>query len=123
MGVVRDKILTRIIKGIADFKTFFPAQAKPTAAEIEMAWVFHGGIFYYGVRRYIYEMPALQEKEEMIANAIDGLPRWVSADVGGCRMPSDPPRSPNPAGNAFAPLFADRWIASNVRTFSSIRHG
>ena len=49
-----------------------PTQAKPTAAEIEMAWVFHGGIFYYGVRRYIYEMPALQEKEEMIANAIDG---------------------------------------------------
>ncbi|HAP09963.1 MAG TPA: TetR family transcriptional regulator, partial [Afipia sp.] len=49
-----------------------PTQAKPTASEIEMAWVFHGGIFYYGVRRYIYEMEPLQEKEEMIANAIDG---------------------------------------------------
>lgn len=71
VGVVRDKILTRIIKECR-FEAGLPTQAKPTAAEIEMAWVFHGGIFYYGVRRYIYEMPALQEKEEMIANAIDG---------------------------------------------------
>jgi hypothetical protein len=37
-----------------------------------MAWFFHGGVFYYGVRRYIYEMPDIQDKEEMIANAIDG---------------------------------------------------
>ncbi len=71
VGVVRDKILTRIIKECR-FEAGLPTQAKPTAAEIEMAWVFHGGIFYYGVRRYIYETPPLQEKEEMIANAIDG---------------------------------------------------
>ncbi len=71
VGVVRDKILTRIIKECR-FEAGLPTQAKPTAAEIEMAWVFHGGIFYYGVRRYIYEMAPLQEKEEMIANAIDG---------------------------------------------------
>lgn len=71
VGIVRDKILTRIIKECR-FEAGLPTQGKPTAAEIEMAWVFHGGIFYYGVRRYIYEMPPLQEKEEMIANAIDG---------------------------------------------------
>lgn len=71
VGVVRDKILTRIIKECR-FEAGLPTQAKPSAAEIEMAWVFHGGIFYYGVRRYIYEMTPLQEKEEMIANAIDG---------------------------------------------------
>jgi AcrR family transcriptional regulator len=71
VGVVRDKILTRIIKECR-FEAGLPTQAKPSATEIEMAWVFHGGIFYYGVRRYIYEMIPLQEKEEMIANAIDG---------------------------------------------------
>ena len=71
VGVVRDKLLTRIIKACR-FEAGLPTQAKPTATEIEMAWVFHGGIFYYGVRRYIYEMVPLQEKEEMIANAIDG---------------------------------------------------
>jgi AcrR family transcriptional regulator len=71
VGVVRDKILTRIIKECR-FEFGLPTQAKPTASEIEMAWVFHGGVFYYGVRRYIYEMPDIQDKEEMIANAIDG---------------------------------------------------
>ncbi len=48
------------------------SQTKPTGAELEMAWVFHGGIFYYGVRRFIYEMPSLQEKQQVIANAVDG---------------------------------------------------
>jgi len=71
VGVVRDKILTRIIKECR-FEAGLPTQAKPSAAELEMAWVFHGGIFYYGVRRFIYEMPALQDKHEVIANAVDG---------------------------------------------------
>lgn len=70
VGVVRDKILTRIVKECR-FEAGLPVQAKPSASELEMAWVFHGGIFYYGVRRYIYEMSDLQDKEEMIANAVD----------------------------------------------------
>ena len=70
VGVVRDKILTRIIKECR-FELGFPTQSKPTVSELETAWVFHGGIFYYGVRRYIYEMPDLQDKDEVIANAVD----------------------------------------------------
>ncbi|MGL4265420.1 MAG: TetR/AcrR family transcriptional regulator [Afipia sp.] len=87
VGVVRDKILTRIIKECR-FEAGLPAQAKPTASEIEMAWVFHGGIFYYGVRRYIYEMEPLQEKEEMIANAIDGyLAGFARVSANGAKRP------------------------------------
>lgn len=71
VGVVRDKILTRIIKECRH-EAGLPSQTKPTGAELEMAWVFHGGIFYYGVRRFIYEMPSLQEKQQVIANAVDG---------------------------------------------------
>jgi hypothetical protein len=36
-----------------------------------MAWVFHAGIFYYGVRKFIYESPVLEDKAKMIADAID----------------------------------------------------
>src|SRR5437762_4397133 len=63
VGVVQDKILSRIIRECRH-DAGVPAQ-KPSAAELEMAWVFHSGIFYYGVRKYIYDLPVLQVKEQM----------------------------------------------------------
>lgn len=88
VGVVRDKILTRIVKECR-FEAGLPVQAKPTASELEMAWVFHGGIFYYGVRRYIYEMSDLQDKEEMIANAVDGyLAGFSRVSANGVKRPA-----------------------------------
>ncbi|MGZ3322547.1 MAG: TetR/AcrR family transcriptional regulator, partial [Xanthobacteraceae bacterium] len=63
----------------------------PTASELEMAWVFHSGIFYYGVRKYIYESPVLEDKERMISDALDvflaGFGRVVAA-------PATPRRPP-----------------------------
>ena len=50
-----------------------PSQSKPTAPELELAWVFHSGIFYYGVRKYIYESPVLEDKEQMISDALDAF--------------------------------------------------
>jgi AcrR family transcriptional regulator len=70
VGVVRDKILTRIIRECRH-EAGLPVQSKPTAAELEMAWVFHGGIFYYGVRKYIYESVVLEDKDQMISDALD----------------------------------------------------
>jgi len=72
VGVVRDKILSRIIRECR-FEAGLPSHTKPTAAEIEMAWVFHSGIFYYGVRKYIYESPVLESKEQMIGDAVDAF--------------------------------------------------
>jgi hypothetical protein len=48
-----------------------PEQAKPTAAELEMAWVLQSGIFYYGVRKYIFESPVLEDKKQVISDALD----------------------------------------------------
>jgi hypothetical protein len=66
-------------------------QSKPTASELEMAWVFHSGIFYYGVRKYIYESPVLEDKEQMIRDALDvflaGFERVFGAAVGVRRGP------------------------------------
>jgi AcrR family transcriptional regulator len=70
VGVVRDKILTRIIRECRH-DAGLPVQSKPTASELEMAWVFHSGIFYYGVRKYIYESPVLEDKERVIRDALD----------------------------------------------------
>ena len=80
VGMVRDKILTRIIRECRH-QAGLAVQNKPSAAEIELAWVFHGGIFYYGVRKYIYESPVLEDKAQMIGDALDvflaGL-EWIS---------------------------------------------
>jgi AcrR family transcriptional regulator len=72
VGIVRDKILSRIIRECRH-EMGLPAQTKPTAAELEMAWVFHSGIFYYGVRKFIYESPVLESKEQMISDAVDAF--------------------------------------------------
>src|ERR1700737_4518198 len=70
VGMVKDKILTRIIRECRH-EVGLAMQNKPTAVEIELAWVLHGGIFYYGVRKYIYESPVLEDKEQMIGDALD----------------------------------------------------
>jgi AcrR family transcriptional regulator len=70
VGMVRDKILARIIRECRH-QAGLAVQSKPTAAEVELAWVLHGGIFYYGVRKYIYESPVLEDKEKVIGDALD----------------------------------------------------
>jgi AcrR family transcriptional regulator len=72
VGVVREKILTPIVRECRHQSGLEP-QSKPTAPELEMAWVFHSGIFYYGVRKYIYEAPVLADKERMIRDAADAF--------------------------------------------------
>jgi AcrR family transcriptional regulator len=72
LSVVRDKVLVRIIKECRH-EAGLPAHSKPTASEMEMAWLFHSGIFYYGVRKYIYEAPVQVDKEQMISDALDAF--------------------------------------------------
>jgi AcrR family transcriptional regulator len=70
VDMVRDKILTRIIRECRH-EVGLAVQNKPTATELELAWVFHGGIFYYGVRKYIYESPVLEDKGQVIRDALE----------------------------------------------------
>jgi AcrR family transcriptional regulator len=72
VGVVREQILTRIVRECRHEMGLSP-QSKPAPAELELAWVFHSGIFYYGVRKYIYEAPVLEDKEQMIIDALDAF--------------------------------------------------
>ena len=90
VGMVRDKILTRIIIECRH-EAGLPVQSNPTVSELEMAWVFHSGIFYYGVRKYIYESPVLEDKEQMISDALDvflaGFERVFGTAAGPTRVP------------------------------------
>src|SRR5437868_8019990 len=70
VGMVKDKNLARIIRECRH-EVGLGVQSKPSAAELELAWVFHGGIFYYGVRKYIYESPVLEDKERIISDGLD----------------------------------------------------
>ncbi|MDB5578293.1 MAG: TetR/AcrR family transcriptional regulator [Bradyrhizobium sp.] len=85
--VVGDKILTRIIKECR-FEAGLSTRVKPTASEIEMAWVFHSGIFYYGIRKYIFESPVLESKEDMIAAALDVYLAGVAKVFSAAREPT-----------------------------------
>lgn len=90
VAMVQEKILTRIIKECRH-EAGLPVQSRPTASELEMAWVFHSGIFYYGVRKYIYESPVLEDKEQMIKDALDvflaGFERVYGSAVAAGRAP------------------------------------
>lgn len=46
---------------------------------LELAWSLQGGIFYYGVRKFVYETPVHEEKRAMIEAAVDVYVRsWPS---------------------------------------------
>jgi AcrR family transcriptional regulator len=44
-----------------------------TGREIELYWVFHGGIFYHGVRQFAYGVPIHLALEEFIEASVDSM--------------------------------------------------
>jgi AcrR family transcriptional regulator len=50
-----------------------------TSKELEQFWSFHGGIFYYGVRRFAYEVPVHLDLSSKIEESVDGLLRSMGA--------------------------------------------
>lgn len=84
LDIVEDKILARIITEYRH-EAGLPRQDKPAPAELELAWLLHGGIFYYGVRKYIYGLRVFENKDRMIANALDvfleGISRLFATSV------------------------------------------
>jgi AcrR family transcriptional regulator len=77
VDVIQDRILARIIVEYRH-EAGLPAQEKPAPAELELAWHLHGGIFYYGVRKHIYGLTVLENKDRVIANALDVFLEGIS---------------------------------------------
>ena len=70
VGLVNERILERILTEYR-FETGNQCERSATPEELELAWVMHGGIFYYGIRKHIYESPVLADKSRMISDALD----------------------------------------------------
>ncbi|NKB52846.1 MAG: TetR family transcriptional regulator [Rhizobiaceae bacterium] len=70
VGLVNERILNRILTEHR-FENGDISDRQATPEELELAWVMHGGIFYYGIRKHIYESPVLDDKSRMISDALD----------------------------------------------------
>lgn len=68
LALVEERILWRLLR---EFRVEYGTTEEPGAEDLEIAWQLQGGIFYYGVRRYVYRTPVQLSKTEMIARALD----------------------------------------------------
>ena len=93
LDVVQKKILARIIQEYRH-EAGLPPQKKASAVELELAWAFHSGIFYYGMRKLIYEAPVLEDKNQVISVTLKvfllGIGRLFGTDPGGARSTERP---------------------------------
>lgn len=70
ISLIEGKIIKRII--IECWKDY--GLGRPDTipdADIETAWTLQGGIFYYGVRQFVYHVPVHAPKRDMITRAVD----------------------------------------------------
>lgn len=81
VSVVENRLLTRIVQEYRH-EAGLPVQEPVAPAELELAWVLQSAIFYYGVRKYIYNAPVMDDKSRMIANALDVFLEGISAMFG-----------------------------------------
>ncbi|MDB5559004.1 MAG: TetR/AcrR family transcriptional regulator [Enterovirga sp.] len=81
---VEDHLLRRVCEEVRALSGLPSASETPiTAAEIDGYWLFHGGIFYYGMRENIYAVPPRTPLPRFIEMAIDsflqGFPEAVKS--------------------------------------------
>lgn len=77
MQLVRERILEPILSEIRFEEGL--EDLTPTDEEVEAAWIMHGGIYYYGVRKLIYENATLNNKRFVIETAIDSFHGHIAA--------------------------------------------
>jgi AcrR family transcriptional regulator len=68
--LLETKILANVCKEIRCAKGEPERKAMATESEMEVAWQIHAGLFYYGVRKFIYKSTVLADTEVVIANTV-----------------------------------------------------
>ena len=82
IAIVDERIIKRICREVRhEFGLPSEQDAPITAREIEAVWTLHGGIFYYGLRRHVYEVPVADSFENAAIGAIDTFLRGMPAMV------------------------------------------
>ncbi len=70
LAVVEERILKRIIREFhREMGLKVPVDVAPE--DLETAWTLQGGIFYYGVRKYVYGSPMHTSAEVVISQSLD----------------------------------------------------
>ncbi|MGI9366910.1 MAG: TetR/AcrR family transcriptional regulator [Rhizobiaceae bacterium] len=80
IGLVKERILERIITEYRVESGDLSGQV-PSDEELELAWVMHGGIFYYGIRKHIYESVVMEDKSRMISDALDVFLKGLATSI------------------------------------------
>jgi len=71
---MEENVLKRICEEIRHDNRLPSIEEVPiTNQELAAFWVFHGGVFYYGVRREVYGVEVHTDVREFIQLAVDGL--------------------------------------------------
>jgi AcrR family transcriptional regulator len=70
IALVEEKIIKRIVVEFWKEHGLSRPDVIPNA-DMEAVWILQGGIFYFGVRQFVYNVPVYSTKLEMIANAVD----------------------------------------------------
>ena len=68
--IVEEMILGRAIREWRA-ETGGDPEAPVSRDDLELLWTIHGGIFYYGIRKYIYRFDVQDDKAAMIRSALD----------------------------------------------------
>jgi hypothetical protein len=63
-----------------------------TGAEMDLYWLFHGGIFYYGMRQKLYHATLHLDLPAFIASSVDILLHGYPATVGALLAERDRPK-------------------------------
>jgi AcrR family transcriptional regulator len=69
IGLLEERVLQRIVK---EYRHLAGLDDKEpiSSDELELAWAFHSGIFYAGVREHIYGLPPIEDRRRMIGNTV-----------------------------------------------------
>jgi AcrR family transcriptional regulator len=93
ISFVEDHLIRRICDEIRREQGLARADAvEISAAELEAFWLFHSGIFYYGVRREIYDSPVHLPLDRFITTSVQAmlaaLPAVMAENVALARAPA-----------------------------------
>jgi AcrR family transcriptional regulator len=74
MTFVEHHLLRRIAAAMRTAHGLPGIDAQPVSGEeLELYWMFHGGIFYYGLRREVYQKPPELELTAFITGSVDAM--------------------------------------------------
>jgi hypothetical protein len=70
--LIEEHILTTICRKLhAEYGTLLLADYRPQMSELELAWVLHSAIFYYSVRKHIFQLPVFDDHSAFIERTVD----------------------------------------------------